>query len=184
MKLEYGSDIAAEIAAVLEQVDDRQAEALVGEILRANRIFAGGSGRSGLMVKAFVMRMMHLGLPVFVLGEIVTPAFHEGDLLIICSGSGETRGSVVMAEKAQQLGGRVSLITIAGGSTIGKFAVTELYIPAPSPKHSGGPALSIQPMASLLEQCMLLVLDIVIIKLMKRKNMDSEAMMKNHVNLE
>jgi 6-phospho-3-hexuloisomerase len=182
--LEHADELIKEISDSLHSVDDEQANALVDEILRAQKIFVTGSGRSGLSSKAFAMRMMHMGLPVYVVGEIVTPSLHKGDLLIVCSGSGATRGNVIMAEKAKELGGRVALVTIARGSIIGKIADLELFIHAPSPKLKKQNFSSIQPMGSLFEQCVLLVLDIVILKLMGRKNINSDEMCLNHVNLE
>jgi 6-phospho-3-hexuloisomerase len=178
------NELIQEISVSLHSVDDEQANALVDEILKAKKIFVAGSGRSGLSSKAFAMRMMHMGLPVYVLGEIVTPSLQEGDLLIVCSGSGTTQGNVIMAEKAKELGGKVALITIAPGSIIGGIADLELFIRAPSPKLEKQYFNSIQPMGSLFEQCVLLVLDIVILKLMKRRNISSDEMRFNHVNLE
>ncbi len=38
------------------------------------------------------MRMMHMGIDAYVIGETVTPNFEKDDILIIESGSGETKG--------------------------------------------------------------------------------------------
>ncbi|MCL2000381.1 MAG: sugar isomerase, partial [Planctomycetes bacterium] len=43
---------------------------------------------------------------------------------------------------------------------------------------------SIQPMASLLEQALLLFTDILVMLLMKRKNVSMEEMKRRHTNLE
>jgi len=37
-----------------------------------------GVGRSGLIGRAFAMRLMHLGFEVYVLGETITPAVEKG----------------------------------------------------------------------------------------------------------
>lgn len=182
--IEFAEPLLNEISTVMRSVDDGQAEVLADAIIKAPKIFIAGSGRSGLSSKAFAMRLVHMGLPAFVVGEIVTPFFSAGDLLIICSGSGETRGNVIMAEKAKKTGGILALVTIASGSTIGKMADAELYIKAPTPKLNEQGVVSIQPMASLFEQCTLLVLDLIILKLMKKKNMGAEEMYGRHVNLE
>jgi 6-phospho-3-hexuloisomerase len=89
-----------------------------------------------------------------------------------------------MAEKAKKLGGEIVLVTIAPDSLIGKIADIELYISAPTPKLDKQRSSSIQPMASLFEQCVLLVLDIVILKLMKRMNISAGEMLRRHVSLE
>jgi 6-phospho-3-hexuloisomerase len=183
-QLEYVDELLKELSESLHSIDDHRAEALADEIMSAKSIFITGSGRSGLGARGFAMRLMHMGFSVYVAGETVTPALHAGDLLIVCSGSGETAGSLVIARKARQLGGKVALVTITGGSTIGGLADLELFIQAPTPKLDKQLSLSIQPMASLFEQCVLLALDMVVLKLMKRKKISSAEMMKNHVNLE
>ena len=63
------------------------------------------------------MRMMHMGLDAYVVGETVTPNLEEGDLLIISTGSGETKSLVPMAEKAKELGATVAAVTIKPDST-------------------------------------------------------------------
>lgn len=74
------------------------------------------------MLKAFAMRLMHIGLKVHVVGDVVTPALQKGDLLLLASASGETASLVNVATKAKQLGGTVVLLTIFPESTLGKLA--------------------------------------------------------------
>lgn len=72
-------------------IADDEADKLADHILSSNQIFTAGAGRSGLMAKSFAMRMMHLGLNAYIVGETLTPPLHDGDLVIIGSGSGETK---------------------------------------------------------------------------------------------
>lgn len=189
-KLEYMDELVSEISTALSTVDNTQVEALTDAILEAPHVFISGSGRSGLSIREFAMRLMHMGIPVYVLGEVVTPGLAEGDLLIIASGSGETDGQVVVAEKAKKLGGKLGLITIAPGSSIDSIADYPVYINAPATKlnrlnrEDCVKVSSIQPMASLFEQCVLLVLDLIILKLMDRRGNNSDEMFLNHTNLE
>ncbi len=60
--------------------------------MNQKKIFVAGAGRSGFMAKSFPMRMMHMGIDAYVIGETVTPNFEKDDILIIESGSGETKG--------------------------------------------------------------------------------------------
>ncbi|AVH54882.1 MULTISPECIES: hypothetical protein [Streptomyces] len=78
--------ILAEIDGVIALVDDAL-ESLAMTLRNAERIFVTGEGRSGLMAKAFAMRLMHLGLPVHVIGETTTPAVAQGDTARAPSGS-------------------------------------------------------------------------------------------------
>ena len=144
-----------------------------------------GLGRSGVAVKAFAMRLMHMGLPVYVVGEIVTPAIQKGDLLVVGSGSGETGSLTIMAKKVKDIGAELALVTIFPQSTIGKLADAIVKIPAPTPKVATESGFkSIQPMGSLFEQSLLLLFDSLILRLMETKKENSENMMKRHANLE
>ena len=70
----------------------------------SSRIFVAGAGRSGLCMRAFGMRLMHLGKTVYVVGETTTPSIAATDLLILGSGSGRTASLLAMAEQAQRRG--------------------------------------------------------------------------------
>lgn len=184
MTLEYSRTVLKELDAALGTVKDEKAEELADMILNAGTVFVSGAGRSGLMAKAFAMRVGHLGIPAAVVGETITPSFRQGDLLVICSGSGETRGQKIIAEKAKSLRGKLALLTIEPLSSIGVISDCVIEIAAPSPKASENEGNSVQPMASLFEQSQLLVLDIVILKLMSKLKMDANEMFQRHVNLE
>lgn len=154
-------------------------------LLNADEIFVAGAGRSGLMARAFCMRLMHLGLRSYMVGEVVTPNLRNSGVLVICSGSGETKSLVSMAEKAVSIGAPIVLVTINPESTIGKMANVIVKIEAPSPKAvKEGDIVSIQPMGNLFEQSLLLYLDIVIMVLMDRMNIDKNNMFSRHANLE
>ncbi len=177
--------VLTELRAVLSCIEPQVAEEFAEALLSAKKIFVAGAGRSGLAAKAFAMRLMHLGIDSFVVGETATPNYEKEDLLVVCSGSGETGSLVSIAEKAKQIGGRIAVITIAPGSTIGRNADVCVLIPAPSPKAKGGEVvLSAQPMGSLFEQALFLFLDCTILALMARKQNDSGNMFKRHANLE
>ena len=77
---------------------------LIQKIQQHKRIFVYGTGRSGLMLKAFAMRLMQLGLNSFVVGETTTPSVQKGDLLILASASGETESVNIMAKSARNKG--------------------------------------------------------------------------------
>ena len=104
--------IIDELSRTLSGIDRKQQEQMADEILKAKHVFVAGAGRSGMMARCFAMRLMHMGMKAYMVGEVVTPSMQEGDLLIITSGSGTTGSLVKMAEKAKALNGRVGLITI------------------------------------------------------------------------
>jgi 6-phospho-3-hexuloisomerase len=103
-------------------LDAAQMACFFDEMLSAKRIFVAGAGRSGLIAKAFGLRMMHLGYESYVVGETITPSFQVGDTLVIFSGSGETQSMVSICGTAKDLKGKVCLITAMPDSRIGKLA--------------------------------------------------------------
>jgi 6-phospho-3-hexuloisomerase len=177
--------IFQELKKTVLSVRNDQAQELIQAILQAGNIFVAGAGRSGFMVKAFAMRLMHMGRDVYVVGETVTPNLTSEDILIIASGSGATGSLVAMAEKAKAIGARIGLVTIDGQSPIAKLADIVLTIPAPSPKvERKTDFASIQPMGSLFEQSLLLTFDALILMLMEGQNKTSDTMFTRHANLE
>lgn len=99
----------SDLHQAMARIDGAALARLEQAIAEANAIFVFGAGRSLLMLKAFAMRLMHIGLKVHVVGDVVTPALQKSDLLLLASASGETASLVNVAIKAKQLGGTVAL---------------------------------------------------------------------------
>lgn len=118
-----------EISRLIEEIPDEEITSFISAILKSERIYVAGAGRSGLISKVFAMRLMHIGLESYVVGETVTPAMRGGDAVIIFSGSGETNSMVDIAESAEALDGVLCLITSHKNSTIGKMADYIVEIP-------------------------------------------------------
>lgn len=183
--MDYGKIILKELEQTLTSISESDTEKLTDMIEKANRIFLAGCGRSGLMVRGFAMRLMHMGKKVHVVGETTAPSIQPDDLLIIASGSGETGSLVAMANKCKKIGAALATVTIFPNATIGKMADCTVVIDAPTAKSEEKTAMSsIQPMGSLFEQSLLLYLDSVILQLMKIENLTSDIMFKLHANLE
>ncbi|WP_039043600.1 6-phospho-3-hexuloisomerase [Sporosarcina sp. ZBG7A] len=179
----YTKEILDELKRTLSLMKDADTENLVDAILNAKKIFVAGGGRSGFMAKAFVMRMMHIGLEAYVVGETVTPNLEADDLFIVGSGSGETGSLVSMTEKAQNIGATIASITTNPVSTIGKLADLTIEIPAQA-KADSASGKSIQPMGSLFEQALLLFYDALILSVMEKSDSHSDIMYGRHANLE
>ena len=182
---DYYPTVLKEIEDTLGQVDETTISNFANYMLEAPRIFVAGVGRTGLVMRCFAMRLMHLDIEVQILGDITTTAVSRNDLLLIGSGSGETGSLLSIAKKANNLGVHIILISIDPNSSIGKLSQECLKIPAPSPKLAHKQALtSVQLMGSLFEQSLLLTLDSLVGLIMHEKGMDSESIFLNHANLE
>lgn len=181
----YISQILDELGETVGHVCDSSAEKLVDAIMDAQMVFVAGAGRSGLAMKSFAMRLMHIGFETYVVGETVTPSITNKDVLLIGSGSGSTSSLVTSASKAEAIGTPICLLTIDENSPIGKLADVVLTIPAPTPKIDRDLGFrSVQPMGSLFEQSLLLTLDAIILLLMEKTGKTPESMFNRHANLE
>lgn len=177
--------IIEEMQKTSGMISEKETRAFVEKILSTRRIFCNGSGRSGLMVKAFAMRLMQLGLCSYVVGEIVTPGIGVGDLLVIGSGSGETSHLIQNAKKAKECGADIALITIFPESSIGSVSDICVRISASTAKIPHvGPEASSQPGGSLFEQCLLIFLDAVVMSVVHTRRIDPGIIMTRHANLE
>lgn len=180
------TEIVREIGECLGKVRQESIEQALLTTTSARRVFLAGSGRSALGIRGFAMRLMHLGIDAHLVGETTTPPICAGDCLIIGSGSGTTASLLAVAEKAKETGAKILLFTIDPNSPISQLANSVVVIPASSPKAriSIPDGQSIQPMGSLFEQCLFLLLDALVLVLMQHYNVTAAEMFTRHANLE
>lgn len=179
-------NILSELSSNLQYLNEDQFDTFFSNILNAEHIFTAGAGRSGIAIRAFSNRLMHLGFSVSIVGEISAPHTQNNNLLIIASGSGETESLVALAKKAKKCGVTIVLFTMDSCSTIAQLADIVLILPGASPKlqNVGINITSIQPMGSSFEQLLFLIFDGIILELMQQMHETSETMFKRHANLE
>ncbi|GAB3636332.1 6-phospho-3-hexuloisomerase [Hymenobacter arcticus] len=175
--------IVQENQRLAEQVDLAAAAAIIPLIQHAERVFVVGAGRTGLALRAAAMRLMHLGLTVFVVGETTTPAIRKGDLLLAGSGSGTTSTIVKAAEKAVAAGASVVAISTTTNSPLAALATLVVVLPAAQKQDHGG-TISQQYAGSLFEQSVLLLTDALFQTLWALDGTPAEKLWKRHANLE
>lgn len=149
---------------------------------KEGKIFCDGAGRSRLQAEGFAMRLAQMGWNVHVVGEATAPALCAGDLLFICSGSGETKILVEHAAMAKKVGAVLMTVTTDEMSTLGKMSDHCIQVKAVSKSQRS--ACSVQPMGSLFEQCSGILFDMMILMLMEKMGISGEEMFQNHCNLE
>ena len=167
--------ILAEIRQVLDAVDAASADRFANAIASANRVFVAGCGRTGLMARAFAMRVMHLGRTAFVAGETTAPAIGKGDLLIVCSGKGAKESLVSFMREAARAGARCAAVTAEPASPVARLANHVVVLPAGQSRQFGG---------SLFEQSLLIFLDGLVIRLAETGGITHDLMKARHANLE
>lgn len=176
-----------------DKINHRQVEKLIEEIHRARKIFIMGAGRSGLVGRAFAMRLMHLGFNVYVVGETVTPSLEPGDLVIAVSGSGSTKSIAEWGEIAKKMKARLAAITANPESRIGRIADTAVVLPVKTKERAikgyverqlVGEHKSLAPLGTMFELVAMLFLDSLIAELMLRLNKSEEDLKLRHTTLE
>jgi len=179
----------------LSELDQEEVEKFIKALLRTvgeKRIFVVGVGRSGLVARAFAMRLMHVGFNVYVVGETVTPPIREGDLLVAVSGSGETRYTVTVAQEAKRLGAKVVAITSYPESELGKTADLKVIIPGRILPESGrdyearqisGEHEPLTPLGTLFELSAMIFFDALIAELVYRLGKSEEDLEGRHATV-
>lgn len=173
--------IQKKIHDILDHVSIEDIEKVKELFLNSNHIFVYGAGRSGLVAKAFAIRLIHLGFQAFVIGETITVPVQKGDLVVIVSGSGETIPAVMTAEIAEDLGANVVSITGKKDSDIDKFATVTLFISANCDEEA---RKRCAPLGTLFEASVWILLDGLVADLLESKNETEETMRKRHATLE
>ncbi|HMK16065.1 MAG TPA: 6-phospho-3-hexuloisomerase [Methanomicrobiales archaeon] len=187
--------MASKVRSIANGISDEEVDALIREILAAKRVYVMGAGRSGLVAKAFAMRLMHLGLTSYVVGETVTPALTPEDLVVVFSGSGETKTVADIAESAKEIGTRLCLITSKRESRIGRVADSCVVIESQRDtigdetaefeiRQMMGKHKSFAPLGTLFETASVIFADAVISRLMEIKGVNVETLKGRHVNIE
>jgi 6-phospho-3-hexuloisomerase len=187
--------MASKIRSIANSISDEDAEKFIRELLNAKRIYVVGAGRSGLVAKAFAMRLMHLGLHAYVVGETITPALNKGDVMVIFSGSGRTKTVADLAETARDIGGRICLITSNADSRIGKISnctvIIEHHRDAVADdaaefeiRQMMGDHKSFAPLGTLFETASMVFADAVISRMMEITQTDESALKNRHTNIE
>ena len=148
----------------------------VGILLKAPEIFVYGAGRSGIVGRAFAMRLVQAGLAAFVIGESTTPIVRAGDAVFILSGRGESQSSIQTANIVRREGAQ--LVVLTGRSTSKLAHAANLAIPLEFPDDSEQPVLA--PLGTLFESASLLFTDALVTAIMEARGETEESMRRRH----
>ena len=187
--------IVGEINYILKNIDSKQTNNLINQIILANRIFLVAIGRVNLALQCFGKRLSHLGFKVELVGSLTEKPATKKDLLVVASGSGESIVPLHIAKKAKKIGCKVLHITSAKKSSIRKIADYVVEFNAPHKKDiiknkeslsdsASKTKTSIQPMSTLFDQALHIYGDIVSIQIIEKLRLKKINLWKYHANLE
>lgn len=147
----------------------------------ARRIYAYAVGRCGLVLRMFVMRLVHLGFACHVVGEVTTPAIGPDDLLLIASGSGRTPTVAAVVEQARSTGADVLLLSTHADSPLAARCTTLVQLPGRSKLDVEGDE---QPPGSTFEQMLFCFLEEAVVVFMRHQGVSATEVMARHANVE
>lgn len=182
------------IESAQEYLDEEAIEKFEDIIISSKNIFVTGAGRSGLAAKAFAMRLMHLGLSAYVVGETISPAIYEDDCIIAISGSGETNTIVSAAKIAKNRGSKVLALTSYPDSTLGQMCDSYILVKGRTKKEVDdenyikrqihGNYTSLTPLGTAFELTTLVFLDAIVSELMEKMHQTESDLKARHTVLE
>ena len=179
-----GRGALAELGEALSNVDPDAAEAAAETIVLAKRIALYGVGREGLMMKAFAMRLYHLGLDAHVVGDMTTPPLGAGDLLIVSAGPGHFSTVEALLEVAKAAGAKTLCVTAQPDGRVPQAADQVLHLPAQTMADDQAGTTSVLPMGSLYEGVQYLAFELLVLALRRRLGETPESLRARHTNLE
>lgn len=168
--------ILSSISSSLSSVDDALAERCADLILSGKKVFVYGVGRSGLIGRAFAMRLVQLGLHAFFIGETITPIVTEEDICILVSNTGTTMSAVQTANIVRRVGADVIVLT---GNPTSKLAHAGTIV-IPIITSSSARQKVCAPLGTLFEDAVLVFLDSMIPFLMAKLNETEASMRRRH----
>jgi 6-phospho-3-hexuloisomerase len=172
-----------ELHAVLRAVDEGAVEHLTQRVLDARRIVCYGLGRELLSLRAFCMRLMHLGLDAHVAGDVTAQPAGSGDLVIVSAGPGTLAMAETIVDLAHAAGASVLVLTAQPAGPVPAKADDVIVIPAQTMANDAGSA-SILPMGTAYEIAMLIFLDLVAVELREGTGQSMDDLRDRHFNLE
>ncbi|TET62549.1 6-phospho-3-hexuloisomerase [Candidatus Bathyarchaeota archaeon] len=191
------NEIVSGIKRSIEELDVKEVERLIELLLRAKdkKIFIVGMGRSGFVGRAFALRLMNLGFDVYFLGETITPAAEEEDLLIAISGTGATKMVLTASNAAKEIGTTVIAVTSFPESPLGQTADHVVMVKGRTkmgwPREEDylarqlvGEREPLTPLGSIFENNCMVFLDGLIVELMHRLGRTGEDLKRRHASIE
>ncbi len=168
--------IGERVTAALDQIDPAAIGRVVEILLKAGQIFVYGAGRSGIIGRAFAMRLVQAGLRAYVIGETVTPIVTRTDAVFILSGQGESFSSIQTANIVRREGAELVVVTSRPGSKLAHTA--SLLLTVTFDEDPDRPRLA--PLGTLFESASLRLTDGLVAELLRVRGETEDSMRRRH----
>jgi 6-phospho 3-hexuloisomerase len=168
--------IGRRVSEAIDRIDPATIDRAVAILAKAPATFVYGAGRSGIIGRAFAMRLVQTGLTAYVIGESVTPIVRRGDAVFIVSGAGESQSSVQTANIVRREG--AELVVLTGRATSKLAHAATLLLPLDFPEDP--PRSRLAPLGTLFESASLRLTDALVAELMRVRRETEESMRRRH----
>jgi 6-phospho-3-hexuloisomerase len=167
-----------EMREVFARIPANAVAQLAREVAAARRVLLYGAGRNGLVLQAFAMRLMHVGLEGHFVGQLATPPVGEGDLLVTALSVGRLPTGDAIIGSAKAAGARIAVISAR--PHLVQSADLVISLPA---QVMGDPMTSILPLGSPFELALSLFCDLTVVELMAVLGRSNADLAARHANL-
>ncbi len=168
--------IGQRVTTTLELVNRETIERAVRLLTHVPTIFVYGAGRSGIIARAFAMRLVQAGLRAFVIGESVTPIVQKGDAVVIFSNRGESNSSLQTANIVRREGADLIVITARPTSKLAHAASILILLEFPDDPDRSRYA----PLGTLFESASLRLSDGLVAEVMAARKETEETLRARH----
>jgi len=168
--------IGERVTEALGRVDRAAIAQAVAILQGAPQVFVYGAGRSGIIGRAFAMRLVQAGLRAYVIGESVTPIVSPGDAVFILSGQGESYSSIQTANIVRREGARLIVLTARPSSKLAHTASQLLTVEFPDDAERAKYA----PLGTLFESASLRLTDALVAELLAARGETEASMRRRH----
>lgn len=140
-----------------------------------NPVIGLGAGRMGYSLRAFMMRLSHLGFNTYQIGDTALPRINSKSLVIVNSSSGETSSILAYTKQAYDVDANIISFTCNKDSSIAKLSDHVVVIPTISTR---------QLMKSCYEQFTMLLFDLIVEQYVNTYQLNRSEITHNHSILE
>jgi 6-phospho-3-hexuloisomerase len=168
--------VADRVRTAVASVPRETVKEIVELLDRAPAVFVYGAGRSGIIGRAFAMRLVQIGITAYVIGESVTPIVRPKDAVVILSGAGQNYSSIQTANIVRREGAELVVVTAQSGSKLAHAA--SVLVTFHFKEDSRRPLYA--PLGTLFESSALAFGDALIAELMRARGESEESMRRRH----
>ncbi|MDR1820382.1 MAG: 6-phospho-3-hexuloisomerase [Methanobrevibacter sp.] len=186
-------EVLEKINDSVDYINENNINEIIDLIINSKNVFLVGAGRSGLVAKSFAIRLMQIGISVYIVGDAVTPAVCKDDCICALSGSGETKSVHLTVKTAKEIGSKVVLFTSNPNSRIAKLSDVICHIKTSKIvrdendhifRKLKGEYSSLTPLGTLFELTSMVFLDGLIAELMMILHKTESDLKDRHATLE